>query len=77
MYYFVEQGMHFRVKVTHRAASVERWIHSVQREFLDCAPENSKCIGMGYEYTDAVKNVKQRNLPSKKKQWTALLQLSM
>jgi hypothetical protein len=38
---------------------------SVQREFLDCGPENSKCIGLDYEYTDTVKNVKQRNLPSK------------
>jgi hypothetical protein len=49
----------------------------VQREFLDCAPENSKYIGLDCEYIDTVKNVKQGNLPSKKKQWTALLQLSM
>jgi hypothetical protein len=29
------------------------------------------------EYTDAVKNMKQRNLPPEKKQCTAVLQLSV
>jgi hypothetical protein len=68
LYYFVEQGMHFRVMVTLRASRVERWIHRVQREFLDRAPENFMCIGLDCVYTDAVKNVKQKNLPPEKKQ---------
>jgi hypothetical protein len=47
---------------------VEWWIYRIQREFLDRAPAvNAKCVGLDYEYTDAVKNVKQRNLPPVKK----------
>jgi hypothetical protein len=65
--------MHFRVTVTPRAARVEWWICRVQREFLDRAPVvNAKCVGLDCEYTDAVKNVKQRK-PEKKQR--AVLQL--
>jgi hypothetical protein len=49
----------------------------VQREFLDHAPENSKCVVLDCKYTDTVKNVKQMNLPTEKKQRAALLQLSV
>jgi hypothetical protein len=56
---------------------VERWICRVQREFLDRAPENSMCFGLDCEYIDAVKNVKQKNLPPEKKQRAAVLQLSV
>jgi hypothetical protein len=66
-YYFVEQGMRFRVTVTLRASHVESWIHRAHWEFLDRAPENSMCVGLDCEYTDVVKNVKQKNLPPEKK----------
>jgi hypothetical protein len=49
----------------------------VQREFLDCAPENFVCFGLGCEYIDGVKNVKQKNLPPEKKQRVAVLQVSV
>jgi hypothetical protein len=77
LYYFIEQGMHFRVMVTLRASRVERWIHRVQREFLDRAPDNSMCVGLDCEYTDTVKNVKQKILLPEKKQHTVVLQLSV
>jgi hypothetical protein len=67
--------MHLRVTDTLRASRVKRWIHHVQREFLNRAPENSMCIGLNYEYTDAVKNVKRKNLSQEKKQRAAVLQL--
>jgi hypothetical protein len=50
--------MHFRVTVTLLASRMERWIRRVQREFLSHASENSMCVGLDCEYTDAVKNVK-------------------
>jgi hypothetical protein len=58
LYYFIEQGMHFRVMVTLRASCMESWICRMHREFLDRAMENSKCVGLDYENTDTVKNVK-------------------
>jgi hypothetical protein len=68
--------MHFRVMVTRRASCVERWICRVQREFfLDRAADNSMCVGLDCEYTDALKIVKQKNLPPEKKQRAAVLQL--
>jgi hypothetical protein len=69
--------MHFKVTVTLRASRVERWICCVQQEFLDHAPENSMCVGLDCKYTDAVKNVKQKNLPLEKKQCASVMQLSM
>jgi hypothetical protein len=77
LYYFVEQGMRFRVTVTLRASCMESWIHRVHREFLDRAPEDSKCVGLYCEFTDAVKNVRQKNLPPEKRQRAIVLQLSM
>jgi hypothetical protein len=73
LYYFVEQGMHFRVTVTLRAWHVEMWIYRVQREFLDHALENSMCVGLDCEYTNAVKIVKQKNLPPENKQRASIL----
>jgi hypothetical protein len=52
---------------------MERWIRRVEREFLDRALENSMCIGLDCEYTDTVKNVKQRNILPKKKQHAIVL----
>jgi hypothetical protein len=49
----------------------------VHREFLDRAPKDSKCVGLDYAYTDAVKNVKQKNLLLEKRQHAAVLQLSV
>jgi hypothetical protein len=77
LYYFVEQGMHFSVTVTLWASRVESWIRHVHREFLDRAPEDSKYVGLDCEYTDAVKNVKQKNLPLDTRQHAAVLQLYM
>jgi hypothetical protein len=76
-YYFVKQGMRFRVMVTLQASRVESRIHRVHREFLDRAPENSKCVALDCEYTEAVKNVKQKNLSLEKRQHAAILQLSV
>jgi hypothetical protein len=49
----------------------------VQWEFLDRALENFMCVGLECEYTDAVKNVKKKNLPPEKKQCAAVLQLAV
>jgi hypothetical protein len=73
LYYFIEQGMHFRVRATLQAMRVEQWIRSLQRKFLDYVAKNSKCVYLDCECTDAVKNVKQRNLPPEKKQHAAVL----
>jgi hypothetical protein len=35
------------------------------------------CIGLECDYTDRVKNVKQKNLPLEKKQHASVLQFSM
>jgi hypothetical protein len=77
LYYFVKQGMRFRVTVTLRASCVESWIRRVHQEFVDRAPEDSKCVGLAYEYTDVVKNVRQKNLPPEKRQRATVLQLSV
>jgi hypothetical protein len=49
----------------------------MHREFLDHAPKDSKFVGLDCEYTDAVKNVKQKNLLPEKRQHAAVLQLSV
>jgi hypothetical protein len=49
LYYFVEQGIHFRATVTLGAARMERWIHRVQWEFLDRAPVNANCVSLDCE----------------------------
>jgi hypothetical protein len=53
-----EQCMYFWVMVTLRAAHMERWIGHAQREFLDRASENSKCVCLDCKYIDAMKNMK-------------------
>jgi hypothetical protein len=67
LFYFVEQGMDFKVTVILCTTTVERWIRHVQWEFLDDASENSKCVSLNCEYTDTMKNVKKRSLPPEKK----------
>jgi hypothetical protein len=47
----------------------------MHRDFLDHAPEDSRCIGLDCEFTDIVKKVKQRNLPPEKRQRATVLQL--
>jgi hypothetical protein len=49
----------------------------VQREFLNRTPENSKCVGLDYEYTNAVKIVKLMTFPPEKMQRATFLQLSV
>jgi hypothetical protein len=39
----------------------------MHQDFLDHAPEDSRCVGLDYEFTDAVKKVKQRNHPPEKR----------
>jgi hypothetical protein len=58
LYYFVEQGMQLRVTVTLRASRMKSWICRMHRDFLDHAPEESRCIGLDCEFIDAVKKVK-------------------
>jgi len=65
LYYFTKHGMEFKITVTHRASTVERWIHDVKKEFLDAAP--IKCVGLDCEFTD----------PREKNQRAAVLQLSV
>jgi hypothetical protein len=77
LYYFVEQGMQFRVTVTLRAPRMKSWIRRVHRDFVDHAPEESRCVGLDCEFTDAVKKVKRRNLLLDKRQCAAVLQLSV
>ena len=75
LYYFVEQDMSLKVTYTLRAARVEKWIRDVKEKFLDAAP--IKCVGLDCEFTDAVKNVRQADLPFEQRQRTAVLQLSI
>jgi hypothetical protein len=39
----------------------------VQQEFLDCGPENFKCVVLDCEYMGIMKNVKQTSLPLEEK----------
>ena len=43
-------NMHFKVVVTLRASTVERWIRDVKRRYLDAAP--MKIVGLDCEFTD-------------------------
>jgi hypothetical protein len=52
LYYFVEQAMHIKMTVTLQAVRVDWWIRCVQREFLDRAPVNTKCVRLDCEYTN-------------------------
>jgi hypothetical protein len=58
--------MHFKVVVTLRASTVERWIRVVKRRYLDAAP--MKIVGLDSEFTDATPKERQR---------AAVLQLSV
>ena len=58
--------MHFKVVVTLRASTVERWIRDVKRRYLDAAP--MKIVGLDCEFTDATPEERQR---------AAVLQLSV
>ena len=59
-------NMNFKVMVTLRASTVERWIHDVKRRYLDAAP--MKIMGLDCEFTDIAPEEKQR---------AAVLQLSV
>ncbi|CAM0877204.1 unnamed protein product [Alopecurus aequalis] len=74
-YHFVAEKMNFKVTVTLRASTVERWIRGVKKKFLDAAP--IKCVGLDCEFTDPVPSVLQRELPPDDRQRAAVLQLSM
>jgi hypothetical protein len=69
LYYLDEQGMSFKVTYTLRASRAERWINEVKEKFLDAAP--IKCVGLDYEFADAVKNIKQADLPLEQRQRAA------
>ncbi|CAM0947942.1 unnamed protein product [Alopecurus aequalis] len=58
--------MNFKVVVTLRASTVERWIRDVKRRYLDAAP--MKIVGLDCEFTDASPEETQR---------AAVLQLSV
>ena len=58
--------MNFKVVVTLRASTVERWIRDVKRRYLDAAP--MKIVGLDCEFTDAAPEERQR---------AAVLQLSV
>ena len=53
--------MDFKVTVTLRASTMEKWIRDVKECYLNAAP--IKCVGLDCEFTDAVKGRKQRDLP--------------
>ena len=59
-------NMNFKVVVTLRASTVERWIRDVRRRYLDAAP--IKIVGLDCEFTDATPEERQR---------AAVLQLSV
>ena len=44
-------NMNFKVVVTLRASTMERWIRDVKRRYLDTAP--MKIVGLDCEFTDA------------------------
>ncbi|KAK1668668.1 hypothetical protein QYE76_056827 [Lolium multiflorum] len=51
VYYLTAKEMHFKIMVTLRASSVERWIHGVKRDFLDAAPIKL-LVGLDCEFSD-------------------------
>ncbi|XP_051190223.1 uncharacterized protein [Lolium perenne] len=50
VYYLTAEEMHFKITVTLRASTVERWICAVKMDFLDAAP--IKCVGLDCEFTN-------------------------
>jgi hypothetical protein len=75
LYYIDEQGMSFNVTYTLRASRVERRIREVKEKFLDATP--IKFVGLDCEFTNAVKNTTQADLPFEKRRRAAVLQLSV
>ena len=67
VYFYTHHGMDFKVTVTIRARSVEKWIRDVKPR-LDAAP--TKCVGLDCEFTD------YRDV-GRDKQRAAVLQLSV
>ncbi|XP_051204739.1 uncharacterized protein [Lolium perenne] len=65
--------MEFKVTVTTRAATMEKWIYRVSEDFLCDA--SAKIVGLDCEFTDKVKGIKQKLLPEDKRQHAAVLQL--
>ncbi|XP_051230166.1 uncharacterized protein [Lolium perenne] len=65
--------MEFKVTVTTRAATMEKWIYRVSEDFLCDA--SAKIVGLDCEFTDKVKGIKQKLLPEDKRQRAAVLQL--
>ena len=53
MYHYKDAAvnMRFKVVVTLRASTVERWIRDVRRRYVDAAP--IKIVGLDCEVTDA------------------------
>ena len=73
-YHYEEQAMYLMVTFTRHAARVEKWIFRVKDILLDNSPV--KCVGLDYEYTTSLKNVKQKYLPAEEQQRAPILQLS-
>jgi hypothetical protein len=48
--------MEFKVTVTTRAATMEKWIYRVSEDFLCDA--SAKIVGLDCEFTDKVKGIK-------------------
>jgi hypothetical protein len=65
--------MEFKVTVTTRAATMEKWIYRISEDFLCDA--SAKIVGLDCEFTDKVKGIKQKLLPEDKRQRAAVLQL--
>nr|XP_051220932.1 uncharacterized protein LOC127339074 [Lolium perenne] len=65
--------MEFKVTVTTRAATMEKWIYRVSEDFLCDA--SAKIVGLDCEFTDKVKGIKQKLLLEDKRQRAAVLQL--
>jgi hypothetical protein len=61
IYHYEEEGLNYKVTFTLHARTVEKWIRVIQEKFLDNAP--IMCVRLDIEYTDAVPNTKQMNLP--------------
>ncbi|XP_051190989.2 uncharacterized protein [Lolium perenne] len=73
VYSFEHLSMEFKVTVTTRAATMEKWIYRVSEDFLCDA--SAKIVGLDCEFTDKVKVIKQKLLPEDKRQRAAVLQL--
>ena len=73
VYSFEHLSMDFKVTVTTRAATMEKWIYRVSEDFLCDA--STKIVGLDCEFTDKVKGIKRKHLPEDRRQRAAVLQL--